>query len=110
MGKFGDGTVMYDNSFNPVVSVASPRVGDKGGKTDLRSFAGTINIGTSALVSAAVPAGSGSVQGINQLSSCMGIFNSGTINPADLNTADDSGNCGEAAPVALFTDCADLGN
>ena len=92
------------SNFNPVVDASSPTVGDKGGKNELRSFSGNIIIGTSALVSAAVPAGTGSVQGINLLTSCLGVIGTGTVTPA----ATISGGCVPAAPAALYLTCASV--
>lgn len=91
-----------NNSFNPVVDASSPSVGDKGGQNDLRSYAGNIFLGTNAVISANVPAGSGSVQGSNNLASCLGVVNNGTINPADTNPNDDLGVCNSSQPVVLF--------
>lgn len=97
------------NSFNPVVDASSPSVGDKGGTNELRAYSGGITVGANALVSAAVPAGSGSVQGVNLLTSCLGVTNNGTVNPTDVDGGDDAGVCAPAAPAALYTSCTELG-
>ncbi len=98
-----------NNNFNPVVDASSPSVGDKGGKNELRSYSGNITIGSNARVSAVVPLGQGSVQGINLLTSCLGITNSGTVQPADLVNGDDIGTCSPSQPTPLYTDCQSLG-
>jgi hypothetical protein len=97
-------------SFGPVVNASSPGIGDKGGKINIRSYLGSINIGSGAVISASVPVGSGSVQGINQLVSCEGIINSGTVTPADIITADNNGTCSPANPSLLYADCPFEGN
>ena len=97
-----------NNNFNPVVDASSPSVGDKGGSNELRAWSGRISIGSNALVSAAVPLGQGSTQGVNLLQSCTGITNSGTVSPADLVPADNSGSCTPVTPPALYIDCAGL--
>jgi hypothetical protein len=99
-----------NNNFNPVVNSSSPTTGGKGGTNDLRSFSGSINVGTNAIITASVPAGSGSVQGVNLLTSCLGITNSGTIIPADLIVGDNSGICSPTLPNPLFTNCGLLGS
>jgi len=96
-------------SFNPVVDASSPSVGDKGGTNEIRSFTGNITINTNALISAKVPAGSGTVQGINLLTSCGGVTNNGTVDPVDAVPGDDSGTCSPAAPEPIFSSCGDFG-
>jgi hypothetical protein len=98
------------NNFNPVVNASSPNSGGKGGTNELRSFSGSIIIGANALVTASVPAGGGSVQGINLLTSCSGVTNSGSVTPADLVLADDINTCNPVAPTALFVNCISIAN
>jgi len=97
------------NDFNPVVDATAPGAGDKGGTNELRSFSGNIIINTDALVSASVPAGSGTVQGVNLLASCGGITNNGSVTPGDAVPGDDTGACSPAAPEPLFSNCGDFG-
>ena len=98
-----------NNNFNPVVDASSPSVGDKGGTNELRAYTGGITNGTSALISASVPAGSGTVQGVNLLTSCTGVTNNGSVTPSDGNPADDSGQCSPDSPTPLFAECSDFG-
>jgi hypothetical protein len=86
-------------TFNPVVDAHS--TADKGGTNEIRAFQGGITIGTNALVSATgVPVAT--KNGTNLLTSCTGITNNGTVNPADLVPGDDSGVCDPATPEPLF--------
>jgi hypothetical protein len=91
-----------DNTFNPVVDASSPSIGDNGGRNDIRSFMGTVNKGVNSLISAAVPVGQGSVQGINNLVSCGGVFGPGVVNPSDAFPLDNNGVCNVNNPPALF--------
>lgn len=88
--------------FNPVVDASSPTVGDKGGTNELRSFSGGVFIDINSLISAHVPPGSGTVQGVNLLQTCTGITNNGTVDPADLILGDNTGSCATPAPTPLF--------
>jgi hypothetical protein len=87
-------------TFNPVVDAASSGGNPgSGGTNDIRSFAGGITIGAAALVTA-----TGATPGVNDLESCTGVNNGGTVTPADANNADDIGSCGPG-PDGLFKDC-----
>jgi hypothetical protein len=90
-------------------AVVSSQAGDngKGGTNLLRSFNGSINIGTHAQVLANF-AGTAGANGANLLTACGGVNNAGTVSPADANTSDDSGVC-SGTPDPLFLDCGDLG-
>ncbi len=67
-----------------------------GGANNIRSFSGAITVDAGAhIVSLHGPHGS---LGVNNLVSCSGITNTGLINPLDINSADDSGNCSPAQP------------
>jgi hypothetical protein len=83
------------------VDASCPGSGDNGGKNDLRSYSGSITIGSNALVSATGPAGSN--PGTNNLASCSGITNNGIVSPADANGADNFGLCSPVAPDPIFT-------
>lgn len=93
-----------NSSFNPIVDASSPTSGDKGGKNEIRAWSGAIANVTNSLISAKVPAGGGSVQGINLLTSCMGIMNSAIafVDPLDLVNGDDIGTCAPASPPQLL--------
>jgi hypothetical protein len=99
---FPDGVTEY---LMPVVSTQDGSV-SHGGTNTLRSYAGSIMIGQKAQV-LATPAGPPG--GTNLLTSCTGVTNSGTVNPADLIPGDDSGVCVPSAPEPLFESCADFG-
>lgn len=89
------------NNFNPVVNASGFGSGDFGGVNDLRSYSGSIVIGTDALVTADVVSGT---DGSNNLTSCLGVTNNGTINPASAFLTD----CSVAAPEARYTNCPDI--
>jgi hypothetical protein len=94
-----------DNS-KAVVSTQAGASG-KGGTNLLRSFNGSINIGTDTQVLADF-AGTPGANGANLLTACVGVNNAGTVSPSDANASDDSGVCG-GTPDPTFLDCGDLG-
>ena len=51
----------------------------------------------------------GGTLGANLLTSCLGVTNSGIVNPADLDLTDDAGVCSPVAPPALYMSAADFG-
>ena len=91
-----------DNT-KPVVNSQGGSAG-KGGKNTLRSYSGGILIGPKAQVLANFVGTPGS-NGTNLLTSCTGVTNNGTVNPADLVPGDDSGVCAPPAPDPLFAGC-----
>lgn len=95
-----------NNNFNPVLNASSPNNGGKGGTNTVRSYSGKIIIGANASISASVPPGSGSLQGINLLQSCTGVINSGTVIPPDLIAGDDIGSCSPVRPLAAYSACS----
>ena len=90
-----------NNSFGPVVDSAGSK---KGGPNEIRAFQGAITIAPNTLVDASAP-----VLGVNLLTSCVGVTNSGTVSPPDANAADDAGVCAQTSPAPLFADCKALG-
>jgi hypothetical protein len=76
----------------------------KGGINGLRSVFGKITIGVNAQVLANFVGTPGS-DGKNFLVSCLGVFNSGTVAPADGVPGDDIGTCTGIAPSPLFSGC-----
>jgi hypothetical protein len=86
----------------PVVSTQAGKNG-KGGTNTLRSYSNGITIGPNAQVLANWSPNPGS-NGTNLLTSCTGVTNNGTVNPADLVPGDDSGVCAPGPP-SKFTDC-----
>jgi len=91
-----------DNA-KPVVNSQGGSAG-KGGTNTLRSFSGGILIGLKAQVLANFVGTPGS-NGTNLLTSCMGVVNNGTVNPADGVPGDDAGVCAPPAPAPLFEGC-----
>jgi hypothetical protein len=88
-----------NNNFNPVVKTSGA---NSGGDAFIQSFAAGIAVNANAQVLSSVPSGS------NNLVSCTGVTNSGTITPADGNAGDDSGVC-PAGPAPIFDSCSDFG-
>ncbi len=86
-----------------VVSTQGGSAG-RGGTNTLRSFSGAINIGAKTQVLANFT-GTPGVNGINLLTACSAVNNSGTVNPADLNPGDDAGVCAPPAPSAILPLC-----
>lgn len=91
---------------NNVKAVVSTQGGDtgKGGTNTLRSFSGGISIGAGAQVLANFTGRPGS-NGTNLLTSCTGVTNAGTVNPADLVPGDDTGVCVPPAPEPILPVC-----
>jgi hypothetical protein len=87
-----------DNT-KPVVNSQGGSAG-KGGTNTLRAFSGGILIGLKAQVLANFVGTPGS-NGVNLLTACVNVINSGTVNPPDAVPADDTGVCG-GAPDPLF--------
>jgi hypothetical protein len=83
-------------------SVVSTRGGDtgQGGTNTLRSYTGSIVVGTNAQVLSDFAGRPGS-NGTNTLISCGGVTNNGTVTPSDANTADDSGVCTPNVPSMI---------
>ena len=89
-----------DATFNPVVDSSATASPSQGGTNELRSYCGSITIGVNALISA-----TGATPGTNLLTASTGVFNGGSVNPADANTGDDTGGC-SPGPEALYSSCA----
>ena len=101
------GNIGLSVTADPMVVVTTQGIGFNdatGGTNKLQSTAGSIFIGTGAQVMANFTGGNGT-NGTNLLTACGGVFNSGTVNPADTNPADDSGVCLVPLPTPLFPDC-----
>jgi hypothetical protein len=99
------GDIKLSSNQNYWIPVVSTRDGSdgKGGTNTLRSYSESILIGINAQVLA-----DGMTDGVNLLTSCKGVSNAGTVDPADLVPGDDSGVCSPEAPEPLFENCADF--
>lgn len=77
------------------------------GNITMRSYSGSVSIGQNAKVWAKMEGGG--QPGSMTLTACTGTTVTGSIQPADSNTADDSGTCQPPAPTPIFESCSDLG-
>ena len=89
-----------NSTFNPVVDSSASGSPSSGGTNDIRSYSGSVTVGTGAVVSAAA-----ATPGTNQLGACNGVTNNGTVTPADTNPGDENV-CSPATPPALYTSCS----
>lgn len=94
-----------NNNFNPVVDGAATNGNGIGAVNIIRSYEEGITNGALALVTA----DSAGTDGTNNLTSCTGVTNNGTINPADLNVGDNSGSCAVSAPAPIWSSCGNFG-
>jgi hypothetical protein len=100
-GNIGLNLLGGNATFNPVVDSSAGGSPSSGGTNEIRSYAGSITVGSGAIVSAAA-----ATPGSNLLTSCSGVTNNGTVTPADTNTGDDSGTCSPATPAPLYSSCS----
>jgi hypothetical protein len=89
-----------NTTFNPVVDSSATASPSQGGTNEIRSYCGSITIGTNALVTAA-----GATPGVNLLTASTGVTNNGTVTPADANPGDDTGAC-SPGPAGIYSSCA----
>jgi hypothetical protein len=118
------GTNCLNNLF-PIIDASSPYPGDKGGKIEIRGFSnsvfytntifgdgipftnGNILVEDHSIVSAAVPVAPKSVQGIIDLTTCLGVRTRGTVTFSPDYTSHIDCNSTNSVPP-LFTDCENL--
>jgi hypothetical protein len=87
-------------TFNPVVDSSSGASPSSGGTNEIRSYNGSVTVGTGAIVSAAA-----ATPGTNALGACGGVTNNGTVTPADTNSGDENV-CSPATPAPLYSSCS----
>ncbi len=92
----------------PVVDVTT--IGNaQAGTNEIRSFGGEVAILLPDAMVMADAWGGGGTVGINLLTACVQVANSGVVYPADPVPGDDSGACAPAVPPALYADPSMLG-
>jgi len=94
-----------NSTFGPTVDNSTTGSNSKGGKNDIRGYQGGITNAVNSIISA-FGSGTGAVSGTNNLQSCAGVVNPGTVTPADSNSGDDSGSCSSSSPQPLWPDCS----
>src|SRR3989344_5933705 len=93
-----------NSNFNPIVDASALGGNSRSGVNTIRAYQQNIANGANAVVSA-LATGTNSVSGTNNLASCTGVNNSGSITPADANPGDNTGTSGQLAPDALWSGC-----
>jgi hypothetical protein len=96
-----------NDEYNPVVDGSARNSNGVGADNTIRSYQGEIINGADALISA-TKGGSGGADGLNLLTSCLGVTNNGTIDPSDSNPVDDIGVCADSAPEPIWESCDDF--
>ncbi|MEK7630865.1 MAG: hypothetical protein AAB417_02465 [Patescibacteria group bacterium] len=94
--------------FGPTLDARSSGGGSHGGSNFIRAYQGAVTNGTNSVISADAT-GTNSTDGTNNLTSCTGVTNTGTIFPADANGVDNIGACADAEPQPMWQSCADFG-
>ncbi|OGZ56727.1 MAG: hypothetical protein A3J04_03500 [Candidatus Ryanbacteria bacterium RIFCSPLOWO2_02_FULL_47_14] len=94
-----------DATFGPVVDASATGSQSKGGKNDIRGYQGGITNAIGSIISA-FGSGTGATSGTNNLQSCAGVVDNGTITPIDSNPGDDIGSCSSSSPQPLWPDCS----
>jgi hypothetical protein len=97
-----------NSTFGPTVDASANGGKSNGGSNFIRAYQGGITNGNNSVISADA-VGTNSTDGTNNLTSCTGVTNNGTIFPADTNVGDNTGMCADLEPQPMWQSCADFG-